>query len=261
MNKWHSLYNYLKYRHLKTNEHGVHSPFVFDLYRYIFKNKTPYYGYEKIEDLRKRLKNNTTQIEIVDLGAGSGSGKKKSRTVKNILSTAAKRVKYSQLLFRMADHFQSGTILELGTSLGISTSSLAIARAKSRIITIEGSSEVHKLAVSNFESLGLTNIEAVCGNFDTVLPEILSQTERLDLVFFDGNHRKEPTLRYFHQCLEKAGNDSVFIFDDIYWSKEMTEAWTIIRQHPRVSVTIDIFQMGIVFFRKEQAKQNFILAY
>ncbi|MDF2437203.1 MAG: SAM-dependent methyltransferase [Bacteroidota bacterium] len=261
MDKLHSVINYLNYRRLRTNEHGIHSPFVFDLYRYVFRNENPYYGYEKIEALRDSLSRNNTKIEVNDLGAGSGSGSTNLRTVNSILSTASKPLKYSRLLFRLADYFSANTILELGTNLGISSASLAIARPKSRIITIEGSTEIHHLAISNFKSLGLANIQAICGNFDTELPKILAVENQLDFVFFDGNHRKEPTLSYFHQCLQKVHNESVFIFDDIYWSREMTEAWTAIKNHPKVTVTIDIFQMGIVFFRKEQVKQHFILSY
>jgi predicted O-methyltransferase YrrM len=261
MDTLHSAINYLKYRRLKTNEHGIHSPFVFDLYRYVFLNNNAYYGYEKVEALRTSLSQNNSEVKITDLGAGSASGVKTKRTIKNIVHTASKPLKYSRLLFRLADYFRSDVIIELGTNLGISTASLALARPKSSVITIEGSPEIHKIAVSNFESLEIGNITAACGNFDIELPKILALTDHLDFVFFDGNHRKEPTLSYFRQCLPKAHNNSIFIFDDIYWSKGMTEAWKEIKEHPKVTVTIDIFQMGIVFFRKEQVKQHFVLSY
>ena len=107
----------------------------------------------------------------------------------------------------------------------------------------------------------LQNIEQHVGNFDDVLPKILSEKEKIDFVFFDGNHRKEPTLNYFRQCLDKVHEGSVFIFDDIYWSLEMKEAWSEIKMNEQVTVTLDLFYLGIVFFRKEQVKQHFIIRY
>jgi len=253
--------NYLKYTKLKTNEHGIHSPFVFDLYNHVFRNTSPYYAYTAVEAVRSRLSADERVVRITDLGAGSGFNRGKERKVRDILKTAVKSPKYSQLLFRLVNYFQPDTILELGTSLGISTMYLAIARSKSAVTTIEGCPETRRIALENFASLELSNIRSLEGNFDSELPRALQSLNRLGLVFFDGNHRKAATLGYFEQCLEKAGNESIFIFDDIYWSKEMTEAWELIKAHPKVKVTIDIFQLGIVFFRKEQVKQHFVLSY
>ncbi len=261
MDKLHFFINYLKYNYLKTNEHQLHSPFVFELYNQMFKKNMPFYSYETVEAIRSQLLLNPAQIHVTDLGAGSGASRSNLRSIRQITKTATKNKKYAQLLFRLADHFQPDIILELGTNVGISTMYLAIARSKSRVITIEGCPEIRKIAQENFKQLQLQNIEPVLGNFDTELPGILASLNTLGLVFFDGNHRKEATLNYFNQCLEKASNNSVFIFDDIYWSKGMTQAWETIKAHPKVTVTLDLFQLGIVFFRPEQAKQHFVLKY
>ena len=151
--------------------------------------------------------------------------------------------------------------MELGTSLGISSAYLAAANSGSKLITIEGCKEIADVAAQNFTKLELKNIEQVVGNFDKVLPEVLKKTDQLDLVFFDGNHQKEPTPNYFKQCLEKANEKSVFIFDDIYWSREMKEAWEEIKNNKKVTVSIDLFYMGIIFFRKEQVKEHFMIRY
>jgi predicted O-methyltransferase YrrM len=138
------------------------------------------------------------------MGAGSVKGLKKSRKVKEIAQNSAKSAKYAQLLFRIVNHFQPKTILELGTSLGISTSYLASVNSESAVFTIEGSKEIAEIARNNFHELELTNIRSISGNFDSELPLMLERIETLDFVFFDGNHRKEPTLNYFEQCLKKA---------------------------------------------------------
>jgi predicted O-methyltransferase YrrM len=261
MDKLFFISKYLIYRRIRINQHGIHSPFVFELFNKVINNKTPFYAYSTVENIRERLLKDNSKIHLTDLGAGSYKKNSSVRSVKDITSAAAKAPKHAQLLFRLVNYFQPATILEIGTSFGLSTMYLAIANSKSKVITIEGCPQTRQIALNNFKEAELTNIRSLEGNFNSVLPEVLSSIPKLDLVFFDGNHKKNPTLSYFTQCLEKAGNESVFIFDDIYWSKEMAEAWTEIKAHPKVTVTIDLFQMGIVFFRREQAKQHFVLTY
>lgn len=254
-------YHYIVYRFKSTTEHGVHSPFVFDLLTNVIYNKSDFYVYKKIETLREALLESKQIIIVKDLGAGSPFQKSNAKKIKNIARNAAKSAKYAQLLFRLADHFQPSSVLELGTSLGISTAYLAAANSKIKIISIEGCSETAKIASQNFEKLELHNIEQIIGNFDDVLPTIVSQQNKIDFVLFDGNHRKKPTLDYFQKCLEKSTENSVFVFDDINWSDDMREAWEEIKNNDKVTVTIDLFFMGLVFFRKEQAKQHFIIKF
>ena len=256
------ILKYLKYLISSKTAHGIHSPFVFELYNQVIRKNNSYYSFEKIEQLRQRLLYSQKEIEVTDLGTGT-SGK---RTLAQIAERSLKSEKYGQLLFRLANHLRPETILELGTSLGISTAYLASAVPNAKIITIEGCPNISAEAKKNFESLGLKNIETVVGNFDTSLKQTIdsilnTQYSILDLVFFDGNHKMEPTLNYFNQCLSQAHNDSLFIFDDIHWSDEMEEAWEEIKKSPKVTVTIDLFFIGLVFFRKEQAKENFVIRY
>ncbi|MBL4707840.1 MAG: class I SAM-dependent methyltransferase [Flavobacteriales bacterium] len=237
--------------------HGIHSPFVYELNETIFKEKVKFYAFEEVESIRAKLLLTTKKLTIHDLGAGSQTNNSNKRAIGDIAKSALKSPKKAQVLFRLAYHFKPTNILELGTSLGISTAYLAKACPKANIITIEGAPEVANVAAINFEKLKLNNISQVVGNFDSILESELKQLKKVDFVFFDGNHKKAPTLSYFHTCLKYAEKDSIFIFDDIYWSKEMTEAWEEIKSHPEVSVTIDCFEMGLVFFKKGQVKEHF----
>lgn len=249
------LFKYLKYLLSAKTAHGIHSPFVFELYNAVINKKSNYYIFEKIEHLRKKLLISQKEIDVTDLGTGK-SGK---RMVRDIAERSAKDKKYCALLFRLAYHFKPTTILELGTSLGISTAYLASSNLNSKVITIEGCPNTASEARKNFQSLDLQNIESITGNFDDVLCQL--PIANCQLVFFDGNHKKEPTLKYFSQCLEFAHTHSVFVFDDIHWSDEMEEAWEEIKSHPKVTVSIDLFFMGLIFFRKEQAKEHFVVRY
>ena len=109
--------------------------------------------------------------------------------------------------------------------------------------------------------IGFKNVELVNDTFDNFLPNHLQKVPQLDFVFFDGNHQKEATINYFNWCVEKAGNKTVFVFDDIHWSGGMTEAWEVIKKHPKVTSTIDLFFVGIVFFNKDLSKEDFTLKF
>ncbi len=257
-------FKYLQYWLTSSNGrgHGIHSPFVFHFTKDVLNDNRSFYCFETIEALREELRQNQTMLTIEDFGAGSNFTKFKQRSVSSIAASALKTKKFSQLLFRMVNYYQPKTILELGTSLGITTSYLACAKSDANVITMEGSHAIASVAKQNFEQLGIQNIQLIEGNFDVTLPPITSGLSSLDFAFVDGNHRKEPTLAYFQQLLQKQNEHSIFVFDDIHWSEGMEEAWNEIKSHAAVTVTIDLFFIGLIFFRKEnKAKQHFVIRF
>src|SRR6187431_2122909 len=242
--------------------HGMHSPFVFEFITKILNDKTFYPEYEKVESLRNRLLNDHTVLEVKDFGAGSVISKKNQRSISSLAKNAAKPKKFGQLLFRMVKYYQAATILELGTSLGITTSYFSLAKPDARLITMEGSKEIAEIAKRNHRNLEIRNIEIVEGNFDNTLSSVVRGLSTVDFAFIDGNHRKEPTERYFKEILSKANNNSILVFDDIHWSSEMEAAWETIKKDAAVTCSIDLFFIGIVFFRKEsKEKQHFTIRY
>lgn len=253
---WQAL-QFGKYLFRSFHLHGIHSPFVYELNEVIFKEKAKFYAFEAIESIRAKLLLTPKMIHVHDLGAGSHTTKANQRSIQSIAKSALKSPQKAQVLFKLAHFLKPQNILELGTSLGISTAYLAKACPDATISTIEGAPEVAEIAGINFKKLNIENISQQVGNFDTLLEGELQQFKTIDFVFFDGNHQKIPTLSYFDTCLKYAHENSIFVFDDIYWSREMTEAWQSIKEHPRVKVTIDCFEMGIVFFKANQAKQHF----
>lgn len=238
--------------------HGVHSPFVFEFITKVMNDLTSYEDYKTVEDIRKKLLADTTEILVEDMGAGSAVTSSNKRSIASIAKHAAKPKKFAQLLYRMVKYYQPKTVLELGTSLGITTSYLSLSNAAAKIITLEGADSIAAFAKNNFKELGLRNIELVQGNFDDTLSTVLKNHTKIDFAFIDGNHRQEPTERYFQQLLPCLHNDSILIFDDIHWSPEMESAWKNIIQNPAVTCDIDLFYIGIISFRKEfKEKQSF----
>lgn len=248
---------FIKHRIVANTRHGIHSPFVYKLIDEVIYDFNPQNEYTAIEQLREKLLKDETAITITDLGAGSHVNNNKQKKVREIAKNALKPASLAKLIYRLVKEFKPRNIVELGTCLGITTSYMATAAPKATLTTIEGCPETAAVARKNISSLGLNNVEVQIGNFDTLFPEVLNTLETLDFLFIDGNHRKQATIDYFQQALSKINEDSVIIFDDIYWSKGMEEAWEEIKQHEAVTVSVDLFWIGLVFFRKGQAKEHF----
>ena len=251
------VYGYLKHRFTAKTRHGVHSPFVYKLIDEIIYDFHAKNEYHDIEKLRTTLLNDNRMIHVTDLGAGSHVNNNKRKAVSTIARNALKPARLAQLIYRLAKHFSPAHIIELGTCLGITTAYLAKAAPQARVISVEGCPQTAAVAAENLDTLKVSNTELKTGNFDDVLPGILALQESLDFVFIDGNHRKDATLNYFEWCLPKLSENGILIFDDIYWSKGMKEAWQQIKADPRVTVTIDLFWIGLVFVRPGQVKEDF----
>ena len=255
---------YLNYAIKSKGRFGIHSPFVYSFVDEVLKDKTSYDAYSSIERLRNKLLASGIIISQDDYGAGnegelSFSG---TKTISRVIRHSTINAKYGKLLYRISKYYKPNSILELGTSLGFSTMYLAAGNPGATVHTIEGCKSTLGIARKNFKEIGVQNIKIHNRKFDDALPLLLQKCHgALDLVFIDGNHRYQPTVSYFEQILPFFGNNGILILDDIYWSQEMEKAWAYIKHHRDVSVTIDLFRLGIVFFKKELIKQDYILRF
>lgn len=254
---FYQLKSYLKFLSRSTNEHGVHSPFVYNFITKCFYDSANYREYSVLKSYRNRLLSSSEQIEITDFGEGSRVFTSNTRKIAAIAKNAGISPKRQKLLFKTARYFNAENILELGTSLGLATAALSLANPLAKIQTVEGCPNTAKVTNQFFENYKLENIQLHTMRFEDYLAKLTS--EKFDLVYVDGNHNREKTIHYFNQLEKHTTNDSVFIFDDIYWSEQMTLAWKEIIEHPKVTLSIDTFHWGLIFFRKEQAKEHFVI--
>ncbi len=245
------IYYLLQYYWKAKTKYDVHSPFIFEFITGILEADKYYYHFRDIEQLRSQLLRNQSIIEVEDFGAGSSVIKNKERKIAAIASSSLTKVSFCQLLFKMIHHYKPKEIVELGTSFGIATLYMSKASPKSNINTIEGASTIADVAQTNFDIFKAENITINRGNITTILPEVLAKIKKLDMIFLDGNHQKLPTIAYFEQSLAYSHEQTVFIFDDIYWSKEMYEAWETVKKHPKVRLSLDLYQFGIVFINPD----------
>jgi len=255
------IFRYIKYFFRAKSKHSAQAPFLYELITQVIDKRTDDNSCKNIEALRKELCKQERTIKITDFGAGSTINNSKTRKVKDVAKNSAKNAKFGKLLYRIIQFYKSKNILELGTSLGISTSYLAKADANAQIFTFEGCPETAKIAEENFVKQNIKNTSITLGDFNLTLTEKLKEIKTIDLAFIDGNHQEKPTIAYFEKCLKYANNDTIFVFDDIHWSDGMENAWNYIKAHPSTTLTVDLFFVGIVFVKSELSKEDFTIRF
>lgn len=236
--------------------HGIHSPLVYDFVRNVLHPNESHPELKEIEWYHSWQMNSPLFLKQSSFGAGSKIDNQ-FVPIGKLIRLSSVSPKLGNLLFRTANWLKAESILEIGTSVGISTLYLASARPCAKVITLEGDTQRATVARHSFDFLGYKNIQLIEGDFDLTLESVIDNSSKIDMVFFDGNHKAEPTLRYFKRCLDLMHSESAFVFDDIRWSNEMYRAWQVIAKHQSVSVSIDLFNVGIVLFRKGTPKQHF----
>ena len=261
MEKIKIIIRYIKYLLTSKNHHAIHSPFVFDLVTNIIYKKTSTNKTTEIESLRIVLCENYKLISVKDFGAGSNINKNKERKIKDIAKNSSKNKKFGELLYRIVKHFKPTEIFELGTSFGISTLYLSKANSNSNITTFEGCKESAKIAIENFKKLDCTNIDTIVGEFGENFSKKLAEKNKVNMLFIDGNHSEDATIRYFEESIKYSDQKTILIFDDIHWSSGMEKAWDYIKKSQKTRVTVDLFFIGLVFLDQKLSKENFIIRF
>ena len=249
-----------------TGGEGVHSPYLFEWVRMVMSDKHAYRVWNDIERTRTKMLASKEVIEFVDYGSGkglSGENARSERLVREIAKGSLAKAKYAQMLFRLVNWLghqlrtdnEGLTIVELGTSLGVTTAYMAGVDTRDKVYTYEGCEAVAKIARDNWKALGVSNIECRIG---AITGDIFKDNlERVDVAFIDANHTYVDSLEYFDVLAGKVHEKSVIVVDDIYHSEEMERAWKEICEDERVTTTIDLYQMGLVFFDKHYWKRNY----
>lgn len=257
-----TAFQYVKYRWRAVDAHGLHSPFLYQLYAEAIGSEKHFYAFDELDRERTELLRNEQYLTITDFGAGSKRMANRERRIADIARHSVSPVAVSRLLFRLAEWLQPANVIELGTCLGLNTLFLAKALNGQKVYTLEGCPQLSAYAGSLFSKHGESqNIEVLTGDIDHTLPFLLEQLPRAGMVFLDANHAYEPTMRYFELIRQKCTEESVIVLDDIYWSGQMQRAWREICQRPDVTLSLDLFKVGIVFFRPQQPKQHFSIRF
>jgi predicted O-methyltransferase YrrM len=240
-----------------VDEHSIHSPYFFDFYEKVILNKKQLVGFAEIENVRNNLLNSSLEIEVKDLGAQSTHFKNEKRALSKVAETSISPRALCELLFRLVNYMEATSILELGTSAGVTSLYLA-KQPQSKVVTFEGNKALINIARTNFESFETRNIKLIEGNLDITLSDYLQNPAKIDFVLMDANHRYEPTVRYFNLLTKRIAQKGIIVLDDIYHSEEMAKAWKELSRHELVYGSVDLFRCGILFFDPALNRQHFV---
>jgi predicted O-methyltransferase YrrM len=239
-----------------VDEHSIHSPFFFDFYEKVIRGKTPVPGCGEIEKVRATLMQSTMEIEVQDLGASSPHFSSKKRMLSKVVATSVSPAPLCELFYRITHYQHATSIVELGTSAGITSLYLASGK-QAQVVTFEGNKDLIHVALTHFELFETKNIRLVAGNIDNTLPDYLQNPTKINFALLDANHRYEPTLRYFSLLSKRMSEKGIIVVDDIYYSEEMAQAWRELRHHDLVYGSIDLFRCGILFFDTALNRQHY----
>lgn len=213
--------------------------------------------FQNIEDTRNNLLQNQTIIAVNDLGSRSLNLTGNKRKIADVAATSLSKKNYCELFYRIAEYIDAGRILELGTSMGITTLYLSM-KENAKVFTFEGNPDIIHIAQTNFESFEKQNIQLVDGNLDETLSDFLQDPAKIDFVLMDANHRYEPTMRYFNMLSRRMSDKGIIIADDIHRSLEMEMAWMKMKTHDLVYGSIDLYKCGILFFDLSLTRKHFV---
>lgn len=221
--------------------HGVHSPFAFNLITTVIEESFMYYSYNEIEKIRQK-----------DLrGILSAADRKRRKSI---------TFKKASLLFRLANRFKPATILEIGSSWGISSLYLNSPRPDATHICIEPDSRVTEITQKVIGQLQ-SSIDLRCGNLPELLPTALSDLCSLDFVFI---HRLKDVSAYmplFDHLMNNVNSNTVVVIEDIHALKSIYACWQRIKLYPEVKVSMDLYDMGLLFCNEKLNKQHYVVAF
>lgn len=254
-----------------TGGEGIHSPYLFYLVRFLFYDRNAYYSWDAIEERRRAMLHAPKPLQVTDYGTGTSG----TRLVSDIARTSLGSPREAQLLYRLVNYLaregwesdprRTSLVLELGTSLGLTTAYLASPDSRIRVVTFEGSEEIAGMARLNWQKLGLKNIDVITGNIDQMLPEYVEHTlynnarARADLIFMDANHTYDATLRYYDILRPLIHRKTIVVLDDIHWSPDMNRAWMELSRRSEVTSSMDLFDLGLLFFDPDYLPKHYRL--
>ena len=238
------LWQFLPFYFTAVTKYQLHSPFVFELANAVLEDERWYYAFRDVEVIRAKMRSSQAILQVRDFGTGND----RQIPLNHVLRRAASSAGQGKQLFRLANWANPDTMLELGTSLGIGAMYLMSGARTARFVSLEGCPQTAEIARTNIDLMGFgSQVEVMVGPFEKTLQPALEKLQTVDFVYLDGHHLQAPTLAYFEKCLQFSTERTVFVFDDMHWSAEMVAAWAQIQQHQQVTLTVDFFDLSLVF--------------
>lgn len=257
MKKAFQIVEYVRYI-LKSEHwrgHGIHSPFM-----YSFVRNTLMKASKKPDASLYTAELKRIAPKSITRSSFGASPSNETESTSRLLQKISISPKYGKLLNAIVCSYSPKEVLELGSGLGVSSYYLASSNPNSHVVTVEGMKAYANIAQATFKSLGISNVSVTNSTFDEFF-ESLTPTQKFDLIFIDGAHTYEATIKNFEHSLSVAAPEAFIILDDIRWSEEMLRAWNEVKMHPQVRVSADLGRIGLLFLNPVLQKQEYQIRY
>jgi predicted O-methyltransferase YrrM len=250
---------FIQYLIKGRSKYYIHSPFVYDFCRFVLSRKPLQKDSDTINSIIKYYQSKKDILNLQEFGAA----RKRDYAIKigDYLNRTAITNKYGRLLHNLVAYYQVEHVIETGTALGISTSWMALSNPNCKISSIEGNKKLCDVSNEMFIRFSITNTQVYCGLVEDVLPELAKNMKCKTLLFIDAHHTGAATMRYFAMIKSYVKDDTIVVFDDINYSAEMNDAWKNIICDERVTLSLNLYRIGVIFFNPSLSKQAFSLYY
>ncbi|MDD2435944.1 MAG: SAM-dependent methyltransferase [Massilibacteroides sp.] len=228
------LYRKIRYR----KGHGVHSPFVFNFITKVIDERAAYYCLKDIELTRKKFFYENEPFHKWEI-----------------------RPKYGALLMRISNYLKPQNLLLIGSDLSFSALYSSSYASTTRCVVLEEKTEIAAFSRSVIEKHRAKNILLKEGVYQKTVSEVLEHTDKLDFVYFGYPNDSALDIPVFECILPHLHEHSVLILRGIRKTKDRKEFWNRLCARPEVSVTIDVYELGIAFFNHKIHKKNYIVSF
>ena len=208
-----------------------------------------------IENLREKAKGDQTKLNIIDFKNATQD----SRTVSDIARKSLSHRRFSAFLLLLCRHLGLEMVFETGTSLGLNAAYMAVDQSRS-VVTLEGNMDVAAYAMETFKQASQTNVTVIEKDLREGFVQVL-KTYDPELIFLDADHSSGAIDFCISAVAEHSRNARVIAIHDIYWSRDMTQAWLAAVANPEFPLTVDLFQAGLVFLNVDTPKQHFTVKF
>ena len=218
--------------------HGVHSPFVFDLITTVIEEKRFYYCYERLKLVRESLLENRDRVVFNNRGY----------TVNEFLKRFCFSEREDMLLFRLANRFQPRTIYIHGCDLGLAPLYLTSWSEGAVCTVIESEPSLAAIAQKTIVEHPSASID-----FHTSFNPENTENRIFDFIVLG----KTFSIDAFESFLPYINDNSIIVISDIHSSEKNRKIWKRICVAPKVTVTIDLYSLGIVFFNPKLHRKTY----
>jgi len=240
----------LQYKYIqRLSQHGLEGKHIVQAFLETLKpenNPKEKKLFETLNQFRADLYTDNRKISFDEIGSTA------VMTVSEVAKRAASPEIWTRFFYQLSKSNRINKVLEIGTNLGVSGQYFLKAlegKKNAKFVTLEGVKGLCDIAEQRFAALSTDQyFEVVHGLYDQTLISIVNKDIHFDLLFIDGNHSYDATLKYFDLLKNKNADRALVIFDDIHWSVGMRKAWQEIISQKGIVFSVNFFKLGMIVF-------------